>query len=389
MIATRQLRSARSRSITASLLSVLVLASLAACSSRGGASDSAASSSRPSAGSVADLTAEVKADVDPSSKAFDYASFVPTATVSPKKGATLAIILSSLSSPQAVQFADAVKDAAAKIGWTSQAFDGQYSVNVESGLISQAVQDKVDGIVLAGIAPSTVPSPIAAAAAAKIPVINMFGYGDKDNGVTDIGTDPVAVGDEVGKWITVDSSGKAQVAVFNLPAGGAASVAINAYQDRLASVVSACGGCKVIKDTFQITDATAAGTPRYVAFLKSHPQGQVDYVAAGFDTGMIAYAKSDQQVGRTEIKTVGGFAASEAGVAEIAAKSGPVVAPAVPLGFVALATIDAIARRMNGMTVSNILIPAPLVTSANASSFPKGVFSSGTDYATAFAALWK
>jgi hypothetical protein len=66
-----------------------------------------------------------------------------------------------------------------------------------------------------------------------------------------------------------------------------------------------------------------------------------------------------------------------------------VVVPAVPLGFVALATVDAIARRNAGQEVERILLPAPLITAANASKFPKGVFTPATDYAAAFAALWK
>jgi ABC-type sugar transport system substrate-binding protein len=313
--------------------------------------------SAPDTATVEKFSADVAASLDPSSAQFDYSKYVPTSKVEPKAHAKVAIVVSSLASAQAVQFADAVKDAAGRLGWTTQAFDGKYSVDVQSTLISQAVQNKVDGIVIAGISPTTVSSPIAAAAAAKIPVINMFGYGDEDNVVTDIGSDPEIVGEELGKWIVVDSKGAGQVAVFDLPPGGAASVSINAFQNKLADIVSECSGCEVIKETVPITDATAPGAPRYVAFLKSHPKGALDYVAAGFDTGMTTYAKTDQQLGRTEVKTVGGLAISDAGLAEIESKNGAVAAPAVPLGFVALAVVDALARRIAGHTVAHVLVP--------------------------------
>ncbi|MGW9027089.1 sugar ABC transporter substrate-binding protein [Streptomyces sp. NPDC055722] len=385
---TANLPASLRRIVPSAVLCLTIAAFAGAC---GNSSDSGAtaSSGKKDTATVEKFSSDVTTSLDPASPQFDYAKYMPTTPVTLRKHARIAVITSSLASAQAVQFADAVKDAAGKVGWTAEAFDGKYSVDVQSSLISQAVQGRVDGIVIAGIAPTTVSSPIAAAAAAHIPVINMFGYGDEDNGVTDIGADPKLVGAEVGKWIVVKSDGAANVAVFELPPGGAASVSINAYQGALAAVVDDCTGCSVIKETVPITDATAPGTPRYVAFLKNHPKGKLDYVAAGFDTGMIAYAKTDQQLGRLEIKTIGGLAASEAGVAEIVNQTGPVVVPAVPLGFVALATVDAIARRNAGQEVERILLPAPLINAANASKFPKGVFTPATDYAAAFAALWK
>jgi ABC-type sugar transport system substrate-binding protein len=376
------------RSIPSAALCLTIATLVGACASSPGSQATAGSGKKDTA-TVQRFTSDVTTSLDPASPQFNYAKYMPTRPVTLRKHARITVITSSLASAQAVQFADAIKDAAGQVGWTAQAFDGKYSVDVQSNLISQAVQGKVDGIVIAGIAPTTVASPIAAAAAAHIPVINMFGYGDEGNGVTDIGSDPKLVGAEVGKWIVVQSGGAANVAVFDLPPGGAASVSINAYQDELAATVGQCSGCSVTKQTVPITDATAPGTPRYVVFLKSHPKGKLDYVAAGFDTGMIAYARTDQQLGRTEIKTVGGLAASEAGVTEIVNRTGPVVAPAVPLGFVALATIDAIGRRNAGQTVGDILLPAPLITAADASKFPKGVFTPATDYPGAFAALWK
>ena len=380
---------ARRSALAAVTAGVFLAGSLAACSPgrNAAATSTPATATGGSAGS-GQLVTRVKQYVDPTSSQFDYSSVIPATPVTVKPGTRIAIVVSSLASPQAVQFSDAVKTAATAVRWTADVFDGKYSVNVESALISQAVQQKYAGIVLAGISPSTVPSPIAAARAAGIPVVNMFGYGDTSNGVTDVGTDPVRAGQEVGQWIVVDSGGTAKVAVFTLPPGGAASVVINAFQNAVAGAVSRCGGCQVIKEAFDITDAVAPGTPRYVSFLSSHPRGSVDYVAPGFETGMINYAKADQQLGRTEIKTVGGVASSDAGVAAIAAKSGPVVAPSVPLTFITSCVIDVLARRMAGQTVHSIGVPAPLITAGNASQFPGGVFNPATDYTAAFRKVW-
>jgi ABC-type sugar transport system substrate-binding protein len=383
--------STRRPAIAAMTVGVILAVSLAACGSTASSPAATTGSSAPAAGgsaSTAQAATEVKQYVDPASSQFDYSSFVPSKPVAVKPGTRIAIIVSSLASPQAVQFSNAVKAAAADAKWTATVFDGKYSVNDESALISQAVQQGYDGIVLAGISPSTVPSPVAAAKAAGIPVVNMFGYGDANNGVTDVGTDPIREGQEVGRWIIADSGGKAKVALFTLPPGGAASVVINAYQEAMASTLAQCGGCQVIKQTLDVTDAIAPGTPRYVSFLDSHPKGSVGYVASGFETGMINYAKADQQLGRTEIKTVGGVASSDAGVAAIAAKSGPVVAPSVPLTFISLCIIDVLARRIAGQTVHGVVIPAPLVDAANAAQFADGVFTPATNYTAAFQKVW-
>jgi ABC-type sugar transport system substrate-binding protein len=377
--------------LAAMTIGVFLAGSLAACGSNSGQS-AAATSSAPAASGAPATTAQVATEVrqylDPASSQFDYSSFIPSKPVAVKPGTRIAIVVSSLASPQAVQFSNAVKAAAATAKWSASVFDGKYSVNDESALISQAVQQRYNGIVLAGISPSTVPSPIAAAQAAGIPVVNMFGYGDTNNGVTDVGTDPIREGQEVGRWIIADSGGKAKVALFTLPPGGAASVVINAYQDSIAAALAQCGGCQVIRDILDVTDATAPGTPRYVSFLDAHPKGSIGYVASGFETGMINYAKTDQQLGRTDIKTVGGVASSDAGVAAIAARSGPIVAPSVPLTFISLCIIDVLARRLAGQAVHGVGIPAPLVDATNAAQFPDGVFTPAANYTAAFQKVW-
>lgn len=332
---------------------------------------------------------QVAADLDPTAAVFDYTKLMPTDPVDIASGQKVAIVVSSLASAQAVQFSNAVKSAAEAGGFKATVYDGKYSPQEQAALIQRAVDDDVAGIVLAGVTPSTVPSPIAAASDAHIPVVNMFGYGDEANGVTDVGTDPKLVGASVGRWLVFVTDQKVKAAIFQLPPGGAASVAINAYQDAMAAAVRLCGACSVVRDTFQVSDALDVGTPRYAAFLNAHPAGSLTHVASGFDSGMISYAKTDQALGRTEISTIGGFAASAAGLAEIKAKSGPAVVPAVPLVFVAYAAIDALARRIKGIEVKNILVDAPLITADTADHYPDGVFTANVDYAQRFTELWK
>ena len=370
---------------------------LSACSSSGthggtntaSGSSPATGSSTPQGDSVAQARALVKQYLDPTSQIFDYSKYIPKDKVAPKKNARIAIIAGSLASPVTKQYADSILAAVHAIGWQGTEYDGQFKVDVQSSLIEQAVTEKVDGVVLAGGSTASFPTALASAAKANIPVVAFMGYGDTGNGVTDIGVDPVFLGKEIGNWIIADSNGKATTVVFTLPPGGASSVVLNAGQSGVVNALSQCSGCKVIQQEVALADVLAPGNPAYVSFLRSHPNGSVQYIASGFDSAMLAYAKVNEQLGRTDIKLTGGVATSEEGLSLIASRSGgSSVGPVNPADFISLLVVDTIARRLDGQSVSPVYLPAPIADAANAQMFPHALFTPKTDYLSTFKALW-
>jgi ABC-type sugar transport system substrate-binding protein len=217
--AGRKLRSRRLRiAIIAAATATLVLAGC-------GNDKTETKSSAASAGTAgAEVTAAAAKDIvatltDPSSDRFDYKSYIPTSSVTPKAGAKIAVIAAALASPVVTQYSNDVIDAAKVAGYNPVAFDGKFQVETQSALVQQAVQQKYDGIVLVGIVPDTIVTPLAAAKAANIPVVSFDGYGDGANGVTDIGIDPAAAGVAIANWIIADSDGKAKVLAATFPPG--------------------------------------------------------------------------------------------------------------------------------------------------------------------------
>jgi ribose transport system substrate-binding protein len=341
---------------------------------------------------VADAKAPVQLLTDPASSLFDYSKYIPTEKVKTTAGSNVAVIAAALSSPVVKQYANTVIAAAKLAGYETEEFDGKFQVETQSSLIQQAVQQKYDGIVLVGIVPDTVVSPLAAAKAAGIPVLSYDGYGDTDNGVTDIGIDPAAAGVAIANWIIADSDGKAKVLAVTFPSGvsGGAKSITQVGQDGLIATLKKCPGCTVETEDIALSDVVAPGSPVYVNTLRKHAKGTLDYVASGCDTCMVVMAQINTQLGRTELKVTGGIAVGPTGLGEIVSgDNNAVVAPVQPDQLIGFLVIDALARRLDGQSVDNMSkLPEPLVSAENASEFPGAAFVPTEDYESYFKSLW-
>jgi ABC-type sugar transport system substrate-binding protein len=340
---------------------------------------------------VADAKAAATALLDPASSAFDYSSAIPKDKVTPRAGARVAIVAGSLASPVTKSYADFVKSAANLAGYESTQFDGKFDVATQAQLIQQAVAEHYDGIVLVGVVPETVAAALETARADKVPVVAFDGYGDGDNGVTDVGVDPATVGRGVGQWLVADSGGTAKVLAFTFPTGasGGPKSVVQVAQVALLDVLRSCGGCSVVQKDITIGDVVAAGSPVYVAAINDLDKGKIDYVASGCDTCMVNFAKANSQLSRNELKVTGGYAVGPAGLAEIASgANNAVVAPVHPAEVIGLLAIDTLARRLAGQDVANVKMAAPLVVKDTAGMYPNANFSPTTDYRATFASLW-
>jgi ABC-type sugar transport system substrate-binding protein len=389
---------ARRRALLAAACAA-VAATLAACSSGAGSTGAAANSASAAAtaaaagsadGSLATARAAVSQLTNPASPLFDYKKAIPTIKVAPKKGERIAVVTAALSSPVVKQYADSVVAAADLAGYQATEFDGKFDVSTMASLVQQAVQQKYNGIVLVGVVPDTVSSPLAAAKSAGIPVVAYDGYGDSGNGVTDVGVDPIALGTAVAQWIIADSGGKAKVlaVTFSSGASGGPKSITNVAQQQLVATLKQCSGCTVHVADTTIADVVAPGSPQYVATLRTYPKGSIGYVASGCDSCMTNFGMVDTQLGETGLKVAGAVSTSVRGISEIeSGTNGAMVAPVNPAGFIGLMTIDTMARRLAGMTVNPVRLICPLAVQSNAKDFPTASFET-TSYTKVLAALW-
>jgi ribose transport system substrate-binding protein len=167
------LTSGLSRRVCLGVTAVAVTTTLAACGSAKPAAPS--SSGAPSAADAAAAAAPGKATAQAAiDKAKAAPAFQPNAPVDMKKlaGKKITVLASTMAVPFVADIANGAKEAAGVVGWDATVVDGKGSVTEWSRIVSQAVSQKVDGIVTVGASPAQMKPAVAAAKAAGIPVVD-------------------------------------------------------------------------------------------------------------------------------------------------------------------------------------------------------------------------
>jgi ribose transport system substrate-binding protein len=210
------------------------------------------------------------------------------------KGKTIAYIANGLSFPFSQSVVAGFKQAASAAGAKTFVTDGAGQTAKASGLVQQAVGQKVAAIVIQGFLPDQLAASIGAAKAAGIPVVLTAGQdphavtpAESKIGVSAIATQCFScAGKAVADYVASDSGGKAKVVVFNVPDIAESSKAeLGAFKAELTRV---CPDCKVT-----VKDAPLAqwvsGLPQLTSSaLKSDPT--VNYLFPLYD-GMVASMK--------------------------------------------------------------------------------------------------
>jgi ribose transport system substrate-binding protein len=170
-----------------------------------------------------------------------------------------------------------VKEAGEALGWKVTIGDGQGKSDQMRSLMLQAIQQKVDGIVLAAIDSKTVGDAVARARAAKIPVVSVVGGNKVGTTGSDVFGQPdaqaVKAGEQLGNWVAADSGGGAKVAMFHAPE----FTDSRSRYEGSKSILSSCSGCKIVTDDTYAASTAAQGLPvRMKSTLQAHPE--IDYV---------------------------------------------------------------------------------------------------------------
>jgi len=135
------------------------------------------------------------------------------------KGKTIIYVAQTMQNGGVAGAAAGVKEAAKAIGWKVRVIDGQGTPTGISSAMSQAVTLKADGIVVGGFDPATTKAEIAAAKAAKIPVIGWHAAATSGaqpslglfSNVTTMRAD---VSKTSADWVIADSKGVGGVVIF-------------------------------------------------------------------------------------------------------------------------------------------------------------------------------
>lgn len=259
-----------------------------------------------------------------------------------------------------------------------------------SSAMKQAVSKGADYIVASGASIAVYGDGLAAAEAAKIPVIDMYSIDPVQgatNGIYANVGGAAYVEQEYGAltdWAIADSGGDGNIAFVNIPDFPILKAAA-AVVDKL---TTNCPDCKLTKIDASVTDLTGGGIPQLVVSkLQSDPSIGYVYLAFGdLATGLSAAIDAAGLSSKVKIITAT-LNPSQAALVQ----SGELAAGVPnPQRYAAWVAVDAALRIDQGLPIDenqHNVLPAPIFTKSTVPN-PPGEYAGPTGYADQFKKLW-
>lgn len=373
--------------------------SISACGSSNSASTSASTSAKASGiGSTTtvaqDIVSQAKSEIAKYMGIPPFTPPGPSIETSKLRGKTIMVVDDNTVADALVQITKGIQAAGQLLGINVQTYNGQNIISsIEQG-VQQGINQKVDAIMLVGIATSLVPSSVAAADAAKIPVISVLpsqpdltapgqGYGSGIFGGS--GPSYIELGRLMADTAIVDSNGgpvNSAAIDFNNPGELAVISGIK-------SVFSKCSNCKILTTqdiepqnwATKISGATSS-------LVLANPG--LNYIFPTADTMAIFAAPGVSQAGATGKVSV----VTEDGDSPVLSliQKGAVVAadPGYSTPWIGWEAMDQALRAMSGMKPGNPVIPIRYFDKSNLSGVDVTSLSTlyGDAYVAGFKKLW-
>ncbi len=307
------------------------------------------------------------------------------------KGRTVMVVQDNTVADALVQITKGIQAAGQLLGINVLTYNGQNIVSTIEQGVQQGINQKVDAIMLVGIATSLVPSSVAAADAAKIPVISVLpsqpdiaapgqGYGSGIFGGS--GPSYTELGRLMADTAIVDSNGEpinSAAIDFNNPGELAVIGGIK-------SVFSSCPYCKILTTqdiepqnwATKITGATSA-------LILANPN--LNYIFPTADTMAIFAVPGVTQsgaAGKVSVVTEDG----DSGVLSLIQKGTVLTAdPGYSTPWIGWEAMDQALRAMSGMQPGNPVVPIRYLDKSNLTGVD--VTSLSTLYGNAYIAGYK
>lgn len=289
---------------------------------------------------------------------------------------------------------EAAAEAAKIIGWKYRVLDGQGTVQGQTAALDQAISLKPDGIILGSVDAIAMNTEIQKAIDAGIKVVAWHsgmtpGKLKGSNIITNVTSDPAAVGKLAGLYTVADSNGTAGAILFT---DSEYAITI-AKTDAEKAAIEGCSGCKVldIEDTpladvqNRMPQLTSSLLQKYGAkwtYSVAINDLYYDFMGPSLDSAGIA--------GDAPPKNVSAGDGSEAAFQRIAAKEHQVGTVAEPLRLHAFQLIDDLNRVFAGQPVSDYIFPVHLFTpdNVNEDRGAGGIFDPQNGYEQVFRKIW-
>lgn len=279
----------------------------------------------------------------------------------------------------------AAKKAAAALGWTIKVVDGKFDPTVYSRAIQEAINDRVDGIVIDAISSEVVAEPVKKARASGI-VVGSYDSANtpSDDGVNfEVLAQAEAQGKAMADYMIWKTAGEANAFTLNAPEFKGPSTWLKSAQDAIAD----CGSCKVVtSQKFGPADAASRLPQLTAATLRQNPT--INVVLASYDSAMLQTIPALAQAGTLERVKVGTFNGTSPALALIRKKQLTATVGGA-MGWGAWATLDNMNRVFAGDKPVEQNVPIRLIAAENVDTVPAGVpWDGDTDYAAEYTKIW-
>lgn len=314
--------------------------------------------------------------------------------VGPKaaKGKTIIFVAQTMQNGGVAGAAAGVKEAAAAIGWKVRVIDGQGTPAGISSAMSQAVTLKADGIVIGGFDPATTKAEIAAAKAAKIPVIGWHAAATSGPQpslglFSNVTTTRADVSKISADWVISDSKGTGGVVIFtdsSIPFAEGKSQEIKAE-------VETCDSMKILDYANipigdSISTLVAAKTTALVAKYGDQWTHSISINGGLYITPMAAALRAAGKSGTGFPHNVGAGDGSADEYARISAGDFQSVTVPEPLTMQGWQIVDEFNRALTKRPASGYVPVVHLVTKANAGT--STVWDPQNGYRDAYKKIW-
>ncbi|TFW06662.1 sugar ABC transporter substrate-binding protein, partial [Oxalobacteraceae bacterium OM1] len=280
--------------------------------------------------------------------------------------------------------ANGVKEAAAAIGWNVQPIDCYGMPSRRAEAFSRALALRPAGIVLASIDAKDAAKDLAAATAAKVPVVGWHAaarIGPADGLFTNVGTDPKEAGQIAALLSVVESKGKAGVVLLTDNSTGYAAAKSAAMVD----TIKKCQTCALLG----VSDMAAAPD---LGTLRKQYGAKLTHIVAANDQSIdqLVSPVVKASLGAEKLQAVAagnGLPSAYQRIASHTLQDGTVPEPLSMQGW---QLVDEVLRADNGDKPSGF-VTAPYLVTAENNAFhggPKHMFEPSYNYRAEYRKLW-
>lgn len=283
-----------------------------------------------------------------------------------------------------VRAANGVQEAGAALGWTVRVIDGKADPATWNSAIQSAIAAGANGIVLDAVPPSLVGDALEKAAAAKVKVVSIFippeNSEEKGRVFAYVHSDHLEQGKVMAAWTEVDSGGKANIGLIELPEYPELVERVEGFKKQIAD----CSGCKLVTVINQSTMMLQQRLPGAVAqMLTQNPT--IDYVIAPVDRAAYLVIEGARQAGRAGKVKVAAYEGAPQELDSI--RQGTEAATlAGPVEWMGWQAVDELNRAFNNAPPSGVELRYRLLDHENVPA--EKVYQGDLDFRAQYKRLW-